>query len=195
VAIFPFQPGLSSSGHFDFLDASAASLQGGEVLVLDSVHSSIDRAAPDVEQNADGYRIGFRLANASDNNCPFFFADVNSSNSFPTPGFETTSLFATQQSFARSLDSSGKVAVYGSEGFYSIDVFASDVDESTALHTKLYINADGLLTAVESESGAVVAFFVAYRKAVQKRTFNKPLQPVAAHQTSDSILVYKTSKG
>lgn len=197
MAITTFQAGLTSVGHFDFVDSEAANLRGGEVVVFDSIHSSLeDRSAADVYIGPDGYRTVLRLATTIDEG-PFFLADINSSSSFPSPGFELTSLFAQNQSFSRNLDSSGKVAVYGTEGLYSISSDSVDTDfinSSTVVNTKLYVNSSGKLTTEESASGQQVGYFIEFRVGTTLRSFSKPIQQLGAHNTGNTIIVYKSSR-
>jgi len=193
MAIKPFQSGLISVGHFDFLDMHISELKGGEVVVFDSISTFAgDKSSADV-YSQDGYRTILRLATGLDEG-PFLFADTDSTSSFPTPGFERTSLFAQQQPFGRSYDSSGKIAAYTTGGLYSISsdaVEGDSISDETLVNTKLYVSPTGRLTTVASSSLISVAKFIEYRKGSKLRGFDRPIQSVGSHFQGDTIVVYK----
>ncbi len=194
MTINTFQSGLTSAGHFDFLDADFSSIRGGEVVVFDSVHSDDADRTSDV-YNPDGYRTVLRLATGADDG-PFFLTDASASSSFPAPGFELTSLFATSQSHSANLDSSGKVGIFGTQGFYSISsdvVDTNTIDASTLVNTKLYVDPIGHLTTVLSASEKQVGYFIEFRSGTVLRSSSRPIQTIGAHRSGDTVIMYKSS--
>lgn len=191
-----FQPGLMPLGHFDVVDSDLANIEGGEVLVFDTAPAVAgEQKVPDVY--SDDNRANLRLATITDNG-PFFFAGMDKNNGqFTTPGFERTSAFSTNSAFGQSYDSSSKISIYASEGFYSItlDRFVDGyVTENTAPNTRLYVGESGLLTTEPSTSSALVGFFIEYRKtSILNNNLNRPFYTAGSHKEQDSVIVYKSN--
>lgn len=195
MAIVPFQSGLSSVGHFDFLESDLPELLGGEVVVFDSIDSfSPDKLIPDTYVH-DGYHTILRLATSADLG-PFFLSDLNSTHSFPAPGFELTSLFASNASYAGLIDGSGRVAVYGGDGFYSISVSAVDdttIDNTLRPNTLLYPNASGRLTTTPSSANKAIGYFIEYREKAILHNPSHPIRSLGDMNQGDYIIFYKQS--
>lgn len=189
MSIVPFQSNLTAIGHFDFLDADLPNVKGGQVIVFDSlgVNTSDQRSQDVFNQNQ---RTLMRLANNQDAG-PFFLAQVEDQKSRLTPGFETTSLFSTMNTYGVGVEISGKIGLYDQEGFYAVssDVTAS-ISASTAVGTRLYVE-QGQLTTSPSASGAIVGFFAEFRSGAQLRA--QPLNLHGTYLTSNTIIFYKAN--
>lgn len=194
MSIKPYQSSLISVGHFDVLDTDLSEIKGGEVLVFDRITASLlDEAAPDVYVDDNGDRTALRLATPLDVG-PFYLANVEDRQSRATPGFELTTLFGQQASFGQVLDASSKVSIFSGEGFYAISsdvVDNSTVNESTVIHSRLYVNSEGKLTAQPSGAGAIVGFFLDYRLGDILRA--SKIRPAEVFAQGDSVIMYKTN--
>jgi hypothetical protein len=194
MSILPFQADLTPIGHFDFLDSELSEVQGGEVVVFDELPTStLDLSAPDVFDQTN--RTLMRLATGLDVG-PFFLAQVEDQKSFVSPGFELTSLYATNKQFGQTADASGKIGLYAQEGFYSINsnvVDSTTVNQFTSVGVRLYPSPSGQLTTSPSAAGAIVGFFVEFRDGDQLRGFPNKLQFPGTHTEGDSIIIYKSN--
>jgi hypothetical protein len=194
MSIKPFQADLTPIGHFDFLDSELAEVKGGEVVVFDELPvGTSDKRSPDIFDQSE--RTLMRLANSLDTG-PFFLAQVEDQKSFVSPGFELTSLYATNKQFGQTHDASGKVGLFAQEGFYSVNsevVDSTTVNAATAVGSRLYASPIGQLTATPSASGAIVGFFVEFRDGDTLRSFNNPLYLPGTHTEGDTIIAYKTN--
>lgn len=193
MAIKAYQPGIIPVGHFDVLDTDLSSLKGGEVVVFDSILASLmDKAAPDIYSN-DGMRSALRLATPLDQG-PFFLANIEDRASATSPGFEVTTLYGRNQSFAQTFDASSKVSIFTHEGFYAVSstvVDTATINTSTEVHSRLYVSADGQITTEPSGSGAIIGFFIDYRLGSILRS--RKLQALEAFSEGDSVIIYKTN--
>lgn len=196
MAIQPISPGFEPLGHFDVLDTDLYQVRGGEVMVFDHVEPSVlDKSAPDVYINEDGYKAILRLATGLDYG-PFYFVDPMD-RKYQSPGYEISNMFTQNQSFAQTFESSGKAAIYFQEGFYAINSEAVDTDtinSQTPVHTRLYVDASGKITATPSSSAALVGFFLEYRDGDRLRSQrSKMMSMPGTFKTGDTIIVFKTN--
>lgn len=194
MAIETYQPGIIPIGHFDVKDGDLQNILGGEVLVLDNALST-DRTVADVYKN--GARTQLRLATGNDIG-PFFLANSDKDTSqYTTPGFEKTSLFSSNRSFAKTIDSSSKISIFADEGFYAVSIDVVDgynITSATLPNTRLYINEFGYLTTVPSNTKATIGFFVEYRQdAVVNNNLLRPFKTAGSFRDTDTIIFYKTN--
>lgn len=188
-----FQTGLMPIGHFDFIDSQIPFIRGGELAVFDHADPTLfDVFTPDVY--GDPSRTLLRLARDTDTG-PFFLIDGDrNSGALAEVSTETTTLFSSASPQIRGVNTSGKFAVFASDGFYSVtsDVIDTDtIDQDTLPNTRLYVNQDGLLTAIPSASTVIAGYFVEYRlKSVENaRLFNF----AGADRNLDTLIFYKSS--
>lgn len=188
-----FQTGLTPVGQFDFKDSEITQIQGGEIAVFDHADLTVsDNFAPDVY--SDTLRTQLRLATDFDTG-PFFFVDGDRNLGQASEiSVEGTSLFSTASPHIRNTNASGKFAIWGAEGFYSLTSNVVDTDTintTTAPNTRLYVNADGLITAEKSASTAIIGYFIEYRQ--KSITNNRLLNIPGTNRDYDTIIVYKAN--
>lgn len=163
-------PPFTNIGNFDVLDEDLAGLLGGEVLGLTYVAAADDKASVDVEDGYVSYATQTRPAatrQLTSGMRPLFLCDTGTANYGSLFGQAVGGSVGQQVSggtqFGPPIDYwSGKSALWGAEGMYSVTLDACDTNAGTGLqptnptlagNAALYATSTGLLTP-----NALVAF-------------------------------------
>ncbi len=201
MALVLVQSGLMPMGEFDGLDSIATSLKGGELVTFTTtgvVVGNSDLEAADVEDGYVGVTPRYRLALTTTMGAstrPLFLADEGTTGYGTLFGQVVGGATGQQVTGGTQLGphtavGSGKVTIYGQQGFYATTLDACDTaatglvanNASLTPGSSITYTAAGLLTPAGSSnavsSGAVVARLVEF--ATNGSLVNTPTSLVAA---------------
>lgn len=195
------QSGLTPYGDFDGLDTPTALLKGGELVTFTTtavvVGTSADLEAADVDDGYVGTPTRYRTALTTTmgaSSKPLFLADEGTTG-YGTLFGQVVGAQAGQSTSGSQLGphttaGSGKVTIYGQQGFYATTLDACDTaatglvptNASLAPNQPITYTSAGLLTPAGSvnavSSGAVVARLVEF--ATNGSLVNTPTNLIAA---------------